>query len=162
MATDGDPGGQVFQGSRLDGVNIATKGRAPALSPLFQLILTVHLPYSITASSMTVKPLHRQNVTQHQVVGQQNRMGHQAGSSTSPQPLELPKGEPQGALPLAAPSSPRVPCRKPTTRHSNPCSPLHPAGEGLGSRVEKCRPAPEPGMGAEGRRQTSKLQLQYA
>ncbi|EPY77946.1 hypothetical protein CB1_001157001, partial [Camelus ferus] len=49
--TDGDPGGQVT--------------------------LTVHFPYSITASSMTVKPLRRQNVIQHQVAGQENRMRHQ-------------------------------------------------------------------------------------
>ena len=38
--TDSDPGGQVCQGSRLDGVNTATKGKAPALLPLFYLILT--------------------------------------------------------------------------------------------------------------------------
>lgn len=61
--TDGDPGGQMCQGNRLDGVNTATKGKAPALLSLFSLILTVHLPYSITDSSMTAKTLHRQNVT---------------------------------------------------------------------------------------------------
>lgn len=90
--TDGDLGGQVCQRSSLDGVNTATKGKAPALSSLFHLILTVHLPYSITASSMTVKSLNRQNVIQHQGERQENRMGHQEGFPTSPQPSELPKG----------------------------------------------------------------------
>lgn len=32
--TDGDPGGQVCQESRLHGVNTATQGKAPALSLL--------------------------------------------------------------------------------------------------------------------------------
>lgn len=49
MGTDGEPWGQVCQVSGSDGVNTATKGKAPAHSPLFQLILTAHLPYSITA-----------------------------------------------------------------------------------------------------------------
>lgn len=64
--------------------------------------------------------------------------------SLSPQSSQ--KAQLQGALPLAEPWSPHAPCRKPPT---SPCSPLRSAGKGLGSSVEKCRPAPEPGMRGE-------------
>lgn len=129
--TDGDPGAQVCQGSRLDGVNTATEGKAPALSPLFSSSsLTVHLPYSITASSMTVKPLHRQNVTQHQVAGQENRTGHQEVSPNFSRALRA-LGRPSLRVPshLTVPSSPFA------TRPGNPCSPLYPASKGPGSGV---------------------------
>ena len=45
---------------------------------------------------------------------------------------------------------------------TSPCSPCTQARRGLGSRVEECCPAPKPRMGVGRRRQTSKLQLQYA
>lgn len=64
-----------------------------------------------------------------------------------PSPQSSQKAEPRGTLPLTEPSSPRVLCRKPTTRHCSPCSPLRAAGKGLGSLVEKYRPAPESEMG---------------
>lgn len=48
--------------------------------------------------------------------------------------------------------SPRVhmpPIGNPPPAPAAPRAPLHSAGKGLGSRVEKCRPAPEPGMRGE-------------
>lgn len=83
-------------------------------------------------------------------------MGHQEGSRTSPQPQGSQKAEPQGTLPLAEPSTPWVPRRKPTTTHCSPWSPLHPAVKDLDGRVEKCHPAqnPEWGWGEGGKLQS--------
>ena len=59
------------------------RGCSPSL---VQLVLIVHLPYSITASSVTGRPLHRQNVTQNPVTGQENRKRHQEVPRLLPSP----------------------------------------------------------------------------
>lgn len=75
-----------------------------------------------------------------------------------------PKARPQGTLPLTVPSSPHVPFRQPNTRHCSLCRPLHPAAKGLDSAWKSGAPPQNPrwGWGVGRRRQTSKLQLQYA
>ena len=76
------------------------------------------MPYSITASSVTGRPLHRQNVSQHPATGQKNRKRHQEVPPTSPQPLELPEGRVSGCPPTSSafeslsPPAPAVPAPK--------------------------------------------------
>lgn len=157
--TDGDPGGQVCQGSRLDGVNTATGGKAPAPSPLFSSSsLTVHLPYSITASSMTVKPLHRQNVTQHQVAGQENRMGHQEVSPNFSLALRA-LGRP--SLRVPSPLNSAFESLSPPDQ-ATPAAPSTQLVKALAAAWKSAAPPPNPGWGVGRRRQTSKLQLRYA
>lgn len=111
---------------------------------------------------MTVKPLRRQNVIQHQVAGQENRMRHQEVSRTSRHPQSSQEVQPQGAIPPTVPSSHRVPCRKLPPDTADPAALSPQLVKAWAAARKSAAPPPNPGLGVGKRRQTSKLQLQYA
>lgn len=144
------------------GLTLPQKERLP-LSVSLQSPPHSPLPSASQAAPHS-EPPHRQNVTPRPAPGPGHRMGQRAGSPTSPRPsLWLPQRLGfRTPCPSQRPGGPRVLCRPPTTSHRSPCTPSQQRAGAWAAPWKSTAPPQHPGWGLARRRQTSKLQLQYA